>query len=463
MYRVLILHTILIIFAGSSSYAGRDSSLVIIPFNHVGISVDGYLDDWKNISPIIFSDTLQIMHNAPGHKLMSFYDDQYNYDLTWMPLSRNMIEVMLCWDLATLYIAFNVSDQNLYSEIEIGGKYPDLHLNDGIEVYIDTRHDSDSMMDINDYQFLIDLTGKSIVFRGDRELVETDTLVAPKKSGQNVYFQYKTRILGTINDTLDDTGFIVEMAIPFAAIGLKAETGLKMRMDLCNNDIDYSLEGIDNYDEKAKRYWPFNWSGYSDFGYPDAWKQVVLSGVPDWSDKLSGRGIRRWLLIYMIVLVFSFFIIIILLLRMGRLKKIPVRKELNASNMTFLGEGVFLEEPEMNPNQRILKKATKILTSDYTENIGSERLSKELGVSIRKLQRITREEMDTTPTNFIYMVKLNLAADYLKKNLGNVSETAYEFGFSDPGYFSKLFKKHFGMSPLEYQEKNDNSMETGDQ
>jgi len=78
------------------------------------------------------------------------------------------------------------------------------------------------------------------------------------------------------------------------------------------------------------------------------------------------------------------------------------------------------------------------------------------------LQRITKEEIDTTPTNFIYLVKLNLAAEYLKNHLGNVSETAYEFGFSDPGYFSKLFKKHFGISPLDYQEKNDNFREIPD-
>jgi AraC-like DNA-binding protein len=52
------------------------------------------------------------------------------------------------------------------------------------------------------------------------------------------------------------------------------------------------------------------------------------------------------------------------------------------------------------------------------------------------------------------MVKLNLAAEFLKNKKGNVSETAYEFGFSDPGYFSKLFNRHFRITPNDFLKKN---------
>ena len=34
----------------------------------------------------------------------------------------------------------------------------------------------------------------------------------------------------------------------------------------------------------------------------------------------------------------------------------------------------------------------------------------------------------------------------------NVAEIAYELGFSDPAYFSRIFKKHFGQTPSEFQE-----------
>jgi histidinol phosphatase-like enzyme len=80
-------------------------------------------------------------------------------------------------------------------------------------------------------------------------------------------------------------------------------------------------------------------------------------------------------------------------------------------------------------------------------------LAKNLGLSLRTFQRITREELHVTPTNYIYIVKLNLAADFLKAKAGNVTEAAYRFGFSDPSYFSRQFKKHFGVSPTEYIQK----------
>jgi len=54
-------------------------------------------------------------------------------------------------------------------------------------------------------------------------------------------------------------------------------------------------------------------------------------------------------------------------------------------------------------------------------------------------------------------VKLNLAAEFLKNKRGNVSEAAYEFGFSNPSHFSRMFKKYFGISPKEYQTKNTRS------
>jgi AraC-like DNA-binding protein len=44
---------------------------------------------------------------------------------------------------------------------------------------------------------------------------------------------------------------------------------------------------------------------------------------------------------------------------------------------------------------------------------------------------------------------MNYAKNLLKSG-ENISETAYAVGFSDPGYFSKVFKKHFNINPSDY-------------
>ena len=185
---------ILINFWISVATCSPPANPVEIPYNSTGIVVDGKTDDWKYYVKTTFSDTLSKMHGYSGHQLMAFYDGNFDYSGIWGPLSQNSVETRICWDLNNLYIAFLVNDEHLFAQMKPGGKYSQLHLNDGIEVYLDTKLDSDSMMDINDYQFLIDCLGQNIIFRGDLNMIKSDTMVAPKESGQNIYFEFATSV-----------------------------------------------------------------------------------------------------------------------------------------------------------------------------------------------------------------------------------------------------------------------------
>ncbi len=426
-----------------------------IPYTQSEIKVDGMLGEWKDYYKVTFVDTLNQLHTAPERPLMAFFDDSYDYDKTWPPLSRNEVETWICWDLTNLYFALQVADLHLFAEIVPEGKNPYLHLNDGIEIYIDSKADSDTIMDINDYQFLIDIMGNHVVFRGDRDMLERDTVLAtPKATGQNIYFEYAVQYDGILNDTTEDAGYVVEIAVPFAAIGLKPYTGLKMKLDLCCNDIDYSLEDALTYEDKALRYWAFNWIGISDFGYPETWLEVQLAGAPGWIDKMSGADMRRWLTFYLSALIITLLVIILLVVRMRKIRRLPTQQEIPSPKIVMIKNPERTDEPVLSNNERLLKEAAEHITENANEIIHSEKLANHLGITIRKLQRITQEELQTTPTNFIYLIKLNLAAEYLKARKGNISETAYEFGFSDPGYFSKLFKRYFGVTPAEYLDQN---------
>ena len=59
-----------------------------------------------------------------------------------------------------------------------------------------------------------------------------------------------------------------------------------------------------------------------------------------------------------------------------------------------------------------------------------------------------------SPVELIQDYRLEKATYYLKSGQMSVSETSYKVGFSDPGYFSRSFKKHFGMSPADYIREN---------
>ena len=55
-----------------------------------------------------------------------------------------------------------------------------------------------------------------------------------------------------------------------------------------------------------------------------------------------------------------------------------------------------------------------------------------------------------SPVELIQEFRLEKATYYLRSGQYSVSETSYKVGFSDPGYFSRSFKKHFGVSPADY-------------
>lgn len=55
-------------------------------------------------------------------------------------------------------------------------------------------------------------------------------------------------------------------------------------------------------------------------------------------------------------------------------------------------------------------------------------------------------------------LKLSKAIQLLSDNLLYISEIAYMIGFNDPKYFSKCFKKEFGITPKEFRQKKNNNI-----
>lgn len=88
------------------------------------------------------------------------------------------------------------------------------------------------------------------------------------------------------------------------------------------------------------------------------------------------------------------------------------------------------------------------------QQFGVEMLSKEMGMSRMQLHRKLKALSNRTAGELIKSTRLDKAFELLKEGNLNVSEIAYETGFSSPGYFSTSFKKKFNISPSEVLEDN---------
>ncbi|WP_420574435.1 alpha/beta fold hydrolase [Kordia sp.] len=97
-----------------------------------------------------------------------------------------------------------------------------------------------------------------------------------------------------------------------------------------------------------------------------------------------------------------------------------------------------------------LEDVLKIIDQHLDNNaFGVEMLTRETGVSERKLQRRIKETTSKSPSQLILFIRLNKARTALLDNNDTVAEIAFKFGFSSPSYFSKCFKKEFGIRPTE--------------
>lgn len=89
-------------------------------------------------------------------------------------------------------------------------------------------------------------------------------------------------------------------------------------------------------------------------------------------------------------------------------------------------------------------------------NIGKEYYSidefaRDLSMSHSNLCKKMRRVAGVSPTEFIVNTKLGKSLSLLAEGKLSIKEVAYSTGFNDPKYFSRRFKKEFGISPKEYK------------
>jgi len=100
-------------------------------------------------------------------------------------------------------------------------------------------------------------------------------------------------------------------------------------------------------------------------------------------------------------------------------------------------------------NKFIQSLDTLIENHLLSEHFDVEFISKQMGMSPPILYRKLKAMTNLSLNNYVKTYRLTKAKELLKTNL-NISEVAYAVGFSDRKYFSKEFKKQFGMTPSVY-------------
>lgn len=96
-----------------------------------------------------------------------------------------------------------------------------------------------------------------------------------------------------------------------------------------------------------------------------------------------------------------------------------------------------------------VKKVLDYLNENYAEDVSVDEIATMVGISKAHLMREFKKTVGETILQYQTKLRIEAAQKLLKNN--SVTDTAYEVGYNNPNYFSTVFKKATGKSPIEYQ------------
>jgi signal transduction histidine kinase/DNA-binding response OmpR family regulator len=124
--------------------------------------------------------------------------------------------------------------------------------------------------------------------------------------------------------------------------------------------------------------------------------------------------------------------------------------KLKESLMTENEKATVPKEPSLD--EKFLSKVrTTIETNLGNSFFTVEILADEMNLSRAQLFRKLKALINTSPSELINDLRLQRAAELISAKADNIAQIGYAVGFNEQSYFSKRFKRKYGVSPTEYK------------
>lgn len=104
-----------------------------------------------------------------------------------------------------------------------------------------------------------------------------------------------------------------------------------------------------------------------------------------------------------------------------------------------------------------LEKAIHYLESRLDHDISLRELARHAAISPETLGRLFRAHYQTSPMQYLMGLRLCRARDLLQSRRLNISEVGFACGFNSIQYFSRAFRRQYGMSPQTFRDRHPQS------
>ena len=101
-----------------------------------------------------------------------------------------------------------------------------------------------------------------------------------------------------------------------------------------------------------------------------------------------------------------------------------------------------------------LETAAQYIDSHLTEDLSVRELAAICFISADHLTRLFKKKFGLSVSEYIQERRIRLAGELMRRQDMTISMVANTVGFGNYSYFTEQFKKHFGVTPREYQKQH---------
>ncbi len=113
-----------------------------------------------------------------------------------------------------------------------------------------------------------------------------------------------------------------------------------------------------------------------------------------------------------------------------------------------------VEEIEVKGNdEELMERIMKSVNAHIDDSdFDIDTLTSDVGISRAHLHRKMKEITGVSTSMFIRNLRMEHAEKLIREGKINITQIAYEVGFTSEAHFSTVFRKHFGVPPKEYRD-----------
>lgn len=119
--------------------------------------------------------------------------------------------------------------------------------------------------------------------------------------------------------------------------------------------------------------------------------------------------------------------------------------------IVFLSRAYSAFDENRSSSKLRLAEAITYLEKNYHKDIYIKELADIAGLSVNHFTRTFKDAFRMTPIKYLNELRIRNACQMLKNTNKNITEIAYDVGYSDSNYFSRVFKNVKGLTPRRYR------------